>query len=63
VDIYKNDGHADKSEHARKKATELAQELATRFPASDWKPRAANLIYVLQQNIWVYGSGAATSNP
>jgi hypothetical protein len=63
VDIYKNDGHSDKSEHARKKATELAQELATRFPDSDWKPRAANLIYVLQQNIWVYGSGAVTSNP
>jgi len=63
VDIYKNDNHGDKSEHARKKATELAQELATRFPDSDWKPRAANLIYVLQQNIWVYGSGAVTSNP
>src|SRR5215472_10733185 len=53
VDIYKNDNHPDKSEHARKKATELAQELATRFPDSDWKPRAANLIYALQQNIWV----------
>lgn len=63
VDIYKSDNHADKSEHARKKAIELAQELATRFPDSDWKPRAANLIYVLQQNIWVYGSGAVTSNP
>lgn len=63
ADIYKNDNHADKSEHARKKAIELAQELATRFPDSDWKPRAANLIYVLQQNIWVYGSGAVTSNP
>jgi len=63
VDIYKNENHQDKSEHARKKGMELAQELATRFADSDWKPRAANLIYVLQQNIWVYGSGAPTSNP
>jgi hypothetical protein len=62
VDIHKGNNHPDKAEHARKKALELTEELATRFPVGDWKPRAANLIYALQQNITVYGKGAASSS-
>jgi hypothetical protein len=62
VDIYKSNHQQDKAERARKKALELAQEISTRFPDGDWKPRAANLAYALQQNIAVYGSGAAGPN-
>ncbi len=62
VDIHKGNNHPDKAEHARKKALELTQELATRFTEGDWKARAANLIYALQQNITVYGKGAASSS-
>lgn len=62
VDIHKGNHQQDKAERARKKGLELAQELAAKYPDSDWKPRAANLIYALQQNITVYGSGAASSS-
>ncbi len=62
VDIQKGNNHPDKAERARKKALELTQEIATRFPEGDWKARAATLSYALQQNIYVYGSGAARGN-
>jgi hypothetical protein len=55
VDIYRSQHQQDKAERARKKALELAQEVVTRYPDGDWKPRAANLAYALQQNIVVYG--------
>lgn len=61
VDIYKSNRENDKAEHARKKGLELAQELQSKFPEGDWKARAANLVYALQQNITVYGSGAANA--
>lgn len=62
VDIQKSNHQQDKAERARKKGVELAQDLAARYPDSDWKARATNLIYALQQNITVYGSGAASSS-
>lgn len=58
VDIYKTYNQNDKAEHARKKGIELAQEVVGKYPDGDWKPRASNLIYALQQNIFIYGSGA-----
>jgi hypothetical protein len=61
VDIYKGDHHPDKSERARKKGLELAQELAAKSPEGDWKPRAANLIYALQQSLINYGNGNTSS--
>jgi hypothetical protein len=62
VDMHKTNNHADKAEHARKKALELGQEIVTQFPDGDWKPRALSLIYALQQNITVYGNGAASAS-
>jgi hypothetical protein len=62
VDIQNGNHHSDKAERARKKALELAQDVVTRFPEGDWKPRAATLTYALQQKITVYGNGAATGN-
>ena len=61
VDIYKNNNQSDKAERARKKALELAQELTAKPTEGDWKPRAASLIYALQQNIAVYGSASAST--
>lgn len=61
VDIYKTYNQNDKAEHARKKGIELAQEVVAKYPDGDWKPRASNLMYALQQNIFVYGSGANSS--
>lgn len=63
VDLYKSNNQQDKAEHARKKSLELAQEITSRFPDGDWKPRAANLIYALQQNIPTYGTGNTSSKP
>ena len=47
-------GEHDKSEKARKKSMELAQEIVTRFPEGDWKPRALELMFALQQGIATY---------
>jgi hypothetical protein len=52
-------GHDKERDKARKKAIELAQEAAAKSPAgdpklSDWKPRAMELMYALQQGIPTY---------
>lgn len=62
VDIHKGNRQQDKAERARKKGLELAQEIAAKYPEGDWRSRAATLSYALQQNITVYGSGAAGGN-
>ncbi len=54
VDMYKAAHDRDKSEKARKKSTELAQEIATRFAEGDWKPQAMELMHALQQGIPTY---------
>ncbi len=61
VDIYKSVHEQDKSDHARKKALDLAQELAAKYPEGDWKPRAMELTFALQQSIPVYGQGGIIS--
>jgi len=55
-DIYRIDGNAAKSDAARKKATALAQQISSQFPQTDWKPRAAGLIYKLEKKIPVFGA-------
>jgi hypothetical protein len=62
VDIQLGNHQTDKAERARKKSLELAQELVTRFPEGDWKPRATTLMYALEQKITIYGTGAASSS-
>jgi len=54
VDMYKAAHENDKSEKARKKSMELAQEIAGHFAESDWRPQALELIYALQQGIPTY---------
>jgi hypothetical protein len=61
VEMYRADREQDKSEKARKKAVELAQEIAAKFPDGDWKPRATELLYALQQGIPTYNADAGRS--
>jgi Outer membrane lipoprotein len=55
TDIYRIDNNMSKSDAARQKAIALAQQITAQFPQSDWKPRAADLIYKLEKKIPVYG--------
>jgi hypothetical protein len=54
VDMYKAQNERDKSEKARRKSMELAQEIAAHFPEGDWKPQALELLHALQQGIPTY---------
>lgn len=54
VDMFKEQHQADKAEKAKRKAIEIAQEISGKYPDGDWKPRAAQLIYVLQQGLTTY---------
>lgn len=57
LDIYRINNENGKSTDSRKRAITLAQELADRYAQQDdWKPRALNLIYKLEQNVPVYGN-------
>ncbi|HWX55801.1 MAG TPA: hypothetical protein VN176_14530 [Verrucomicrobiae bacterium] len=57
VDIYRINNESDKSANARKKGLALAQELASLPGAQgDWKPRALDLAYKLEQAVPIYGS-------
>jgi hypothetical protein len=56
VDIYRINNENDKSANARKKAVSLAREVVSQYgEQGDWKPRALDLIYKLEQNVPVYG--------
>jgi hypothetical protein len=63
VEMYRTQHENDKSEKARRKGMELAQEVAAKSPeaggkADDWKPRAMELMYALQQGIPTYNAEA-----
>ena len=54
LDMYKAAHENDKSEKAKRKSMDLAQEIASRFADGDWGPQARGLIYALQQGIPTY---------
>jgi len=54
VDMYRAGKENDKSEKAKRKSMELAQEIAARFADTDWGPQARELMYALQQGIPTY---------
>jgi hypothetical protein len=58
VEMFRTNHEQDKSEKARKKATELTQEIAAKYADGDWKPRALELMYALQQGIPTYNADA-----
>jgi hypothetical protein len=55
VDIYRIANDKEKSNAAHNKALALAQELADNAAQGEWRFRAADLVYKLQQNIALYG--------
>lgn len=61
VDMYKAANERDKSEKARKKSTELAQQIATQYAEGDWKPLAMELMHALEQDLPTYN--AETKKP
>jgi hypothetical protein len=62
VEMFHANHEQDKSEKARKKGLELAQEIVTKHADDDWKPRAMDLMYALQQGIPTYNVNAANSS-
>ena len=56
ADIYRISNENEKSSIARKKGIALARQIVTQYPETDWKARAADLIYKLENAIPVYGS-------
>ncbi len=55
VEIYRTEEQPGKSQDAKSRALRVAQDLATRFPQSDWGARGQVLVYELQQDIPVFG--------
>ena len=55
-DMYSADGNDKKVAAARNRAKELATQLQTKFPSSDFTMRAADLVYKCDQGLAVYGS-------
>ena len=55
ADMYAADNEDKKSDEARGRAKELAARLQAKYPQSDYAPRAAGLVYKLEQGIPVYG--------
>ena len=62
VEMFRANHEQDKSEKARKKGLELAQEIVTKHADDDWKPRAMDFMYALQQGIPTYNVNAANSS-
>lgn len=55
ADIYRISDNKEKSAAAHNKALSLAQELAGNAAQGEWRYRATDLLYKLQQNIPLYG--------
>jgi hypothetical protein len=55
ADMYLADNEDKKSEQARARAKDLAARLQAKYPQTDYAPRAAGLVYKLEQGIPVYG--------
>ncbi len=55
ADMYSADNEDKKSDEARGHAKELAARLQSKYPQTDYAPRAAGLVYKLEQGIPIYG--------
>ncbi|HVP63766.1 MAG TPA: hypothetical protein VMT82_02650 [candidate division Zixibacteria bacterium] len=56
IEIYKVEGNANKAPGAAQRAIATAQRISGKNPNPDWNARAQRLIYMVQNNIPVYGS-------
>jgi hypothetical protein len=55
-DMWTADGNGGRAKDDRKNAVEIAGNLETKYPTSEYAARAANLVYKIQTGIPVYGS-------
>ncbi|AXC10505.1 hypothetical protein ACPOL_1157 [Acidisarcina polymorpha] len=55
ADMYSADNEDKKADGARVHAKDLAARLQTKYPQTDYVPRAAGLVYKLEQGIPIYG--------
>jgi hypothetical protein len=55
ADMYLADNEDKKSADAKQHAKDLAARLEAKYPQTDYAPRAAGLVYKLEQSIPVYG--------
>jgi len=55
-DMWMADGNSRRAKDDREKAEKIAQQLETKYPDSEYAPRAANLVYKMHTGIPVYGS-------
>jgi outer membrane protein assembly factor BamD (BamD/ComL family) len=56
VDIYRTEEKSDKASDAGRRATSLAQQVVQKAPNTDWSMRALRLVYMVQNNIPVFGT-------
>lgn len=56
VTMYTTEENRKKADVAAQRAHNLRDQLATRFPASDYTARAVSLVYRVEQGIAIYGS-------
>lgn len=54
-DMYTADNEDKKAEAARSRAKDVAARLQSKYPQTDYAPRAAALVYKLEQGIPIYG--------
>lgn len=55
IAIYRTEEQPSKSQDAKSRALRVSQDLATRYPQSDWGARGQALLYQVQQDIPVFG--------
>jgi len=56
VEIYKTEEQPKKSAESKSRALELAQQLVSQYPQSDWSARGQTLLFLLQQGVPTYGN-------
>ena len=56
IQIYKTEEKAKDSDQAKAHAMEVAQQIISKYPQSDWSDRAQNLLFLVQQDIPMYGN-------
>jgi hypothetical protein len=54
VDMYRAKNERDKSGKAKRRALAIVQEITSKYQEGDWKPRAVQLQFALQQGLEVY---------
>jgi outer membrane protein assembly factor BamD (BamD/ComL family) len=56
IEIYKTENQSGKSADSKSRAARAAQEIVAKYPQTDWGPRAQSLLYMVEQNIPMYGN-------